>query len=586
VLSYSAQLRQHLRLVSAEHPLSLRLQEAGIEPALRPANNGAMQLRSSQRKLGEDYYLLVFNETDKTLEQDFQVALQFANAYLLNPETAARERLKPGPDGELSLSVPAGRTRILQLLAGENPVSLNTGSEWNEQAWHEPPRFYYPHIRWWWPGNAVAAEELRRELASLYAAGFGGVELQTLTIGFTFEQLRQYRDAIYQVGTRSYFDNVKLVLEEAQRFGMTVDLTLGSGWSSGAPFITERPQQQLLKAAVDVSGPAMFEGPLPLATEPGYVAATNWIIKNTIGEFDEALVLEAVVAANLIDSAEPVGPADFIDLSDAVADGQLSWEVPAGNYRLFAFYRNNTSHNAVAAAYPGALEASPIIDHLHPGGITEYIEKLGHPWLQGLAPYKPRAWFVDSFELIGELPWTEGFGRAFSARHGYDLRPYLPLVFMDNGESKYLTVVSPSVLAYQADDDMAGRIREDYELTRQQLFVDAFVRPLKNWANSQGIQLRMQAHGGYGDYLDSYQLADIPESEGLFAGGSFEFLKLASSAGHISGAAEISSESFINMTFDYNQHTLADYYWLAGHAFSAGINRTVSHGYAYHFKLP
>ena len=37
----------------------------------------------------------------------------------------------------------------------------------------------------------------------------------------------------------------------------------------------------------------------------------------------------------------------------------------------------------------------------------------------------------------------------------------------------------------------------------------------------------MQAHGGFGDYLDAYAVADIPESESLFAGGDYDFLKLA-----------------------------------------------------------
>jgi len=80
-------------------------------------------------------------------------------------------------------------------------------------------------------------------------------------------------------------------------------------------------------------------------------------------------------------------------------------------------------------------------------------------------------------------------------------------------------------------------------------------------------------------------LADIPEAEGLFAGGSFDFLKLASSAGHGSGAKIISSESFITMSLDFNSLLLDDYYWLAGNAYAAGINRLIYHGYAYHFPI-
>jgi hypothetical protein len=40
------------------------------------------------------------------------------------------------------------------------------------------------------------------------------------------------------------------------------------------------------------------------------------------------------------------------------------------------------------------------------------------------------------------------------------------------------------------------------------------------------------------------------------------------------------------LTTDFNGLTMEDYYLLAGNAFAAGINRTICHGYAYHYKLP
>jgi hypothetical protein len=37
------------------------------------------------------------------------------------------------------------------------------------------------------------------------------------------------------------------------------------------------------------------------------------------------------------------------------------------------------------------------------------------------------------------------------------------------------------------------------------------------------------------------------------------------------------------LTLDFNALTIEDYYLLAGNAFAAGINRTIYHGYAYHY---
>jgi hypothetical protein len=438
-------------------------------------------------------------------------------------------------------------------------------------------------MRWWWPGNAVEREELRDELRSLYEAGYGGVEIQTLTIGLSQAHLQENESSIYAVGTAPFFEHLKTVFQLAGELEMAVDLTLGSGWSSGGPFIDAHPEQQLLRAQFDVDGPARLSRSLPRAEQPWYAMPSNWIIRNTIGDFDTDTHLRAVVAARLEERGDTPVVTEFTDISEAVTDGNLDWSVPAGKHRIFAFYQNATAHNAVASAYPGALKTSPVLDHLDTGGAQEYLDELGDPWLDALSPFAPRAVFVDSFELIGELPWTTQFSRRFAELRGYDVTPYLPLLFMARGESKYVNVVLPPVPAYVSVNEMGARVREDYEAVRQQLFLESFVRPVADWADSRGVQFRLQAHGGYGDYLDSYQIADIPEAEGLFAAGSYDFLKLAASAGHVAGRRLISSESFITMTTDYNALTIDDYYRLAGNAYAAGINMTVCHGYAYHY---
>jgi hypothetical protein len=169
--------------------------------------------------------------------------------------------------------------------------------------------------------------------------------------------------------------------------------------------------------------------------------------------------------------------------------------------------------------------------------------------------------------------------------HGYAISPWLPLVFRRSGESRYLAALAPQGPAYRSADDRGERVREDYLATREQLFREMFLQPLKDWTTARGVRLRLQAHGGYGDYLDGYQIADIPEAEGLFGGGSFDFLKLASSAAHVAGRPVVASESFIALALDFDALDIEDYHLLAGNALAAGINRTICHGYAYHYPL-
>jgi len=591
VKALSAQLAETVFRAGSITGAVAALREADVSGMLVPVMPGDFKLRSNHRRLAGAELLLLFNETDSDVTRTFHAVGSWESVHLLDPVTGEYELLDNSGQS-FDIAVPARRTRLLLLQPGASASDKVSGTAerdsefgegWDWSLWQSPPRALHPYIRWWWPGNAVQAQELRAELHSMHAAGFGGVEIQTLTIGLSQRHLAAQQQSIYAVGTPAYFDRLKAVFQLARELDMAVDLTLGSGWSSGGPFIDEFPEQQLLRASFDVTGPAVVQRELPVPGEPWYVAPSNWIINNTVGEFDGKLQLRGVVAARLDSASRTPSLTDFIDISESVAQDNLSWQVPQGAHRIFAFYQNATAHNAVASAYPGALASSPVLDHLDIGGVTEYIEDLGRPWLRALAPFKPGAFFIDSFELLGELPWSTDFARRFQVMHGYDITPYLPLVFQRRGESKYVNVVIPPVPAYQAPADMHLRVREDYEATRQQLFEDAFLQPLHAWTQAEGIALRLQAHGGYGDYLDSYQLADIPEAEGLFAGGSYDFLKLATSAGHVAGRRVISSESFITMTTDFNSLDIEDYYLLAGNAFAAGINRIIYHGYAYHY---
>lgn len=562
----------------------------GVHGPLLPADGSPMRLRSYARQAEDERLLVLFNESDEMLRGRYVLDVPGAvAATLLDPLTGAAEPIplsRSAERVELEIAVPARRLRVLRLRSGPAEGD-GTGAmvHWQEDTWRAPPRSLHPFVRWWWPGNAVEPAELSRELRALHAAGFGGVELQTLTLGFRRSALEALEDRIYQVGTPAFFRNLRGVFEEAGSLGMTVDLTLGSGWSGGGPFIRDHPVQQLLQSWFDVRGPSPIDVPLPAPSEPAHVRRTNGVIRDAVGDFDPNARLLRVIAARVEAGTEPPTLADPQDITATVAQGRIRWDVPAGDWRILTIHQNASAQNAIGSAYPGALRRSPIFDHLGRGGVEEYIGKLGAPWLDALAPSRPRALFVDSFELIAELPWSDGFLETFRQMHGYDLAPWLPLVFRAYGESKYLSSFVAPAPVHVAPDARGERIREDYEATREQRFREAFLQPLAAWARTRGVALRVQAHGGYGDYLDSYQIADIPEAEDLFAGGSADFLKLASSAAHVAGRREVSSEAFIKLAFGFDTLDIEDYHLLAGNAFAAGITRTVSHGYAYHFPL-
>ncbi len=467
------------------------------------------------------------------------------------------------------------------------PTPTPTYDTFDEAAFSDPPFAYYPYVRWWWPGGAVDAVELRREVAFFRDAGFSGLEVQAYRFGLTLDEIEN--DArVLTVATRDFFEKMRIVGEEADRQGMAFAFTLGSGWPSGAPSVSDAAERQLLMSSLNVSGPSLYQGPVPSPEPPAYREIVESIM-DVLGPFDQDCELVAVTAARVVDdTVEPVAMDSFIDITSSVDGGNLSWQVPAGEWIMFAFYHNRTSHKPAGAAYPPPADAALVADHMDTDGAGELIEGFAAPLVEACGKHPPGTVFVDSFEMVGELPWTPSFLDRFRQSKGYDLTPYLPVVFMDGGESKYTQMLldmigEEQLSAYASADDIGSRVREDYEDVRSEMFIDGFVIPLRDWAHDNGMLLRMQAQGGWADYLDAYEMADIPESEGLFAGGSFDFMKLASSAAHTAGGTYASTEAFVAIANDPRAITLEDLYLLSGRAYAAGINRMIYHGYPYRY---
>jgi hypothetical protein len=386
---------------------------------------------------------------------------------------------------------------------------------------------------------------------------------------------------IRTVGDAAFIEHLRSAGCAAQELGLSWDITLGSGWSTGGVGIDHDGARQLIAAELTLDGPSSYSGPLPIPEPPTWIDVTNDVLP-AIDGFDEELTLVTVLGAEVIDEPEtpPATLGDIVELSSQVQDGTLTWEVPAGTHRVFAIYENRTLHFPAGNSYPGELEDARVIDHLDARGLEAFVESEFAGWIEAVADCPPRAVFVDSFELVGELPWTTRFGSQFEASVGYDIEPLLPFLFLNGGESEYAKFLSgPSVARYQASDERGLRAREDYETFRSAQFAKELIETLHTWLQERSIELRLQAHGGYADVLDAYGMADVPESEGLYGGGSYDFLRLSASAAHVGGKRYVSSETFPSL--GALQLTEDEARILMGRAFSAGINRLVHHGNAY-----
>jgi len=480
-------------------------------------------------------------------------------------------------------------TTFLALLCTASPGPALSAPERDEiiplEQWHDPPPDLRPVARWWWPGGGVDSKALQGQLRQIKAAGFGAVELQPLLLGLGDKDLAA-DPRLRSVGQPQFAGLVADAVAMADEIELDFDLTLGSGWPGGLPTGKQNAETQLLMTEIQLSGPRHFKGLLPPPPDQDYRRKVEWML-DVLGPSDAEARVVAVLAARVGQARDGVDTLEDVrDISASAHASRLDWQVPAGDWRIFVLYQNSTEHFVMGGAYPGSEEDARVVDHLSVSGAEALLDGYAGHILDSIDGGNVRALFVDSLELMGQLPFTTDFIREFRQRTGYDLTPYLPFLFRRGGESKYAEMVdlfgrSGQPLYLDAQPGRAERIREDYESVRSALFEERFMGRIVGWAHDRNLELRLQAHGGYGDYLDTYALADVPESEGLFAGGSFDFLKLAASAAHVADRRWASSESFITMRLLATLLSREDMYMLAGRAYSAGINRLVYHGVPY-----
>jgi hypothetical protein len=239
------------------------------------------------------------------------------------------------------------------------------------------------------------------------------------------------------------------------------------------------------------------------------------------------------------------------------AEGKLDWTAGTGTWKLYAIFEG--SHGKmVERAGPGG--EGNVIDHFSETALKNYLSKFDSAFaahdISSL-----RAFFNDSYEVDdarGAADWTPLLFDEFEKRRGYRLENELDALLM-------------------ADSSERGqRVLSDYRETISELVLEKFTTVWRNWAHDKSALVRNQAHGSPSNILDLYAVVDIPEIEGVEP----LRMKMASSAGNVTGKKLVSSESatWLNEHFESN---LSDIKVALDRFMLNGINHVLYHGTAY-----
>jgi hypothetical protein len=437
-----------------------------------------------------------------------------------------------------------------------------------------------PMVRWWWNGNCVETDEIKRELAVMKKAGIGGVEINSIAMP---PHAQKTEAKPLQWAGKEWINMVKVASNEAKELGMITDLIVGSGWPFGGRFLKEDETMQRLgikRQTVKSNTTINIDLDKYLSFKSQHTPGTKNVKETSDVELVSVKLIP--VSVNSLD--------EIIDITSVVKNNKLVYKTADKDYVLIFVY-NERNFKSVYHGSPGA--DGPIMDHYKTEAVLAYLNRLKAIEKEtGMSLSElVRALFCDSIELGGSN-WTDDMKEQFLARNRYDVTPYLPFVIQPyNQRNKYETSAEMQ--------ETLKRVQYDYYQTIIGVFLERFTVQFQNFCTENGVLCRYQAYGTpyYMGLFQGNMIPDIPESNNwIYSRGRNEaenpeytwvqnhgymlWNKAASTGAHIMGRKIASCEAITN-TQGVFRTSLETVKQADDMNFITGMNHAVLHGYNY-----
>jgi hypothetical protein len=431
---------------------------------------------------------------------------------------------------------------ILMLLAfapiASRPAVAQASPNLDElhRSFAHPPDSSRILMRWWWFGPAAEKPEITRELEQMKAAEIGGVEIANLYPLALDDPATGFHNTHFL--SPEHLDALGFAAQEARRLGLRIDVTLCSGWPFGGPHIP------VTQAAGKLRVQARPVDPGATAVQAPFIDAGEELIS--------AFLLTVSGSAQDATGAQQLAPpvAGWYAVTPSPAPRTLIWFI--------------SSRTGMMVKRPAVGAAGFVLDHYDRAATEAHLRAVGDRLLSAFGNQPPYAVFSDSLEDYAS-DWTPALLTEFERRRGYDLRPHLLALVMDNG---------PQTQA----------VRHDWGRTLTELADENFLAPMQAWAQQHHTLLRSQTYGFPPVTLFSNRLADLPEGEGKATfkmWREFSDTRWAASAGHLFHRPVISSETWTWLHSPAFRATPLDMKAESDLHFLQGINQLVGHGWPY-----
>ena len=380
-----------------------------------------------------------------------------------------------------------------------------------------------PGVRWWWFGSAVDKKYLAWNLEQYAKAGIGTVEI-TPIYGV---QGNEKNEIAYL--SPEWMEMLRFTEEESDRLGIETDMTTGTGWPFGGPWV------------------------------PLEEAACKAVFADTV-----------VCAGTKVEDIKFCIPAKERPYSVFKLAKAFPIEGYAGKKRVVALYEGRTRMKVKRPA-PGG--EGYVIDHFDSTAVCHYLQHIDSAFTASKTPF-PHTFFNDSYEVYG-ADWTPSLLEEFEKRRGYKLEDVLdklmdrdPQVVSDYRETLGDLLLNNFTRQWTAWAHRHGAITRNQAHGSPANLIDCY-----GAVDIPEIE-------GFG--LTDFGIKGLRKDPGMTRPNfsDLSMLKYASSAAHISGKKYTSSETFTWLT-EHFRTSLSQMKPDLDLMFCAGVNHMFFHGTAY-----
>ncbi|UPL03174.1 hypothetical protein LCI18_014108 [Fusarium solani-melongenae] len=372
----------------------------------------------------------------------------------------------------------------------------------------------------------------------------------------------------YGYGTRPFLELFRQALEAHKSRGITMDFSLGANQGQGVP--AESDDEGLQWDLVRIISRGLLVPTHPsLHHSHNFGSAYNYTV----------LVVEESTITSRSDQVSP----------DGILTGKIPQSGQGKEQWVFAFYQRRSLRKNLhyddneAASITG--NGSYTVDHFSARGALTTIRFwqkhiLSHG-LKSLLKDTAGAGWEDSPEIVSNISWTRDMPQMFEKLHGYDIRPYLPVVMWGNNNLAIQAANPGRVRVILDTPDRGQGVVNDYRATLEAGYHE-YITSLKKWLN-QELGLSFRAQVSYNLPMDMavhVPSVDIPEVESLGFYDSPDAYRQYTGASVLAGKRVVSSElgAVMGSAYSYKLPTLLH---SANLGFVANVNKFVVHGQSY-----